>query len=159
MSRRPAGVLSVALLAAVTGVFVFIANWRSYWHLPSVMTDTSKVIGVFRTALVAVMLTIPVLKLVTAGGLMMLRRWAWAIAIPVLAFDVMYRAQAALKFYTYGSPGIIPRGNLGGTVVKTGSLWTSNAIAIIGLASLIVLMRKPIVEAFVGPSARDRKTA
>jgi hypothetical protein len=159
MPRRPIGILSVALLAIATGAFVIVSNWVSYAHLPSVIKGTADIVGTLQTVLITIMLAIPILKVIAAMGLLGVRGWAWALAIPVLAFDFIYRAQMALRFYTYGNPEIMPRPDLGGTVVKTGSLWPSHIIALISLASLAILMRKPTVEAFVRPGSRAERLA
>ena len=128
---------------------VWLNVWLNlhFWHqLPELFA----MIGAFWATLCVLCELIFIAKLFVAYGLLRVRSWARPIAIVVLTADFVFRASGAITiflvdaFVPYVPPPPMPEGSF----TMVGYLWPSYIIAIISIASVLVLIQKPIKNLF-----------
>ena len=144
----------VAYLAAATGVFVILRSWSSYSHFFPTLRDTWSLAGPLTALEIGVLLLIPIIKLIVVLGLMRLKRWAWTVLFTALTLDIALTAIAGAKMYAYQRSGTGPPPSNGGAIVETVSMWPAYIIAVINLASLIILLQPSVRARFNSASKR-----
>ena len=106
-----------------------------------------------------------IFKLIASYGMFKLQSWGRILAIYVLSADFLLRLAAFINVLTYPSrhPEMIQRYNEmksmpGHVSVETGSLIPSYIIGLLSLASVIVLITRPVKERFVRAPAEAQKS-
>ncbi|MFC1453723.1 hypothetical protein ACFLQL_00935 [Verrucomicrobiota bacterium] len=117
-----------------------------FWHqLPELFA-----IGAFSATLCVLFELVFIAKLIVAYGLLRVRSWARPVAITVLTADFVFRAAGAITIFLFDA--FVPPTPLPpipeGTMFIEIPLWPSYVIAIISIASVFVLIQKPIKNLF-----------
>lgn len=137
----------VACGTVATGLFVLFrfglpSHWRFFTHL----SRSVEMAGPFYTAAGAVVMLIPILKLVAGVGLFRNNRWAWFSTIALLTTDFAFRAAGAINMSLialFVPPAPLPPQPEGSVTIVI-RYWPSYVIGIISIASVLVLIQKPI---------------
>lgn len=140
----------VACVTAATGLFVLVPGWRSHFHFWTHPLQSVASLDPFYSVLCFVVMVIPILKLVAAVGLFRNKHWAWFSGIAVLTADFVLRANVAITMFLIDAlvPPTPPPPMPEGGVTMVIPLWPSYVIAIISIASVLVLIQKPIKNLF-----------
>ena len=150
----------IGLLTLVTGLYAIRPVWQPhthvwlhlssnafFWfHLPELFHRSGVYVGI----LVILFEIVLIAKFAVAYGLFRVRPWARSIAIAVLTADFVFRAAGAvtmLLITAFISP-MPPPSATEDSVTMVVPMWPSYVIAIISIASVLVLIQKPLREHF-----------
>jgi len=150
----------LGLLTLVTGLYVIRPVWQphvdmwfhlrshasSWLHLPEIFRMCGARIAILCIAFQAILIA----KFVVAYSLLRLRPRARFVAIAVLTADFVWRASGALTMFMIAAfvPPTPPPPMAEGGVTMTYSILPSYVIAIISIASVLVLIQEPIKALF-----------
>ena len=142
----------LGLLSLATAFYEVCPLWqlRSHVYLWHQLPEHFAMAGAFWATLCVLVELVLIAKLVVAYGLFRVCSWARPVAITVLTADFIFRANGAITMFLFDlfiSPmpeTPIPEG----TYTRVIYLWPSYVIAIISIASVLVLIQKPIKNLF-----------
>jgi len=144
----------LGLLSLATVLYEVCPLWQLrshiyFWHqLPELFAMA----GAFWATLFVLVELVLIAKLVVVYGLLRVYSWVRPVAITVLTADFVFRANGAITmlfdvFVPATPETLIPEG----TFTRIIYLWPSYLIAIISIASVLVLIQKPIRNLFAKP--------
>ncbi len=133
----------ISMVIAITAVWMIVRSRVSYIHPLRIMGGMPRA-GIVTTILLAIMMLIPLLKLVIAAGLWNGRGWAGNTAVPVLSLDAALWIVAGLHLYMAGrSTAYSPEAAAGGRVVEAArySMIPGYIVALASITCLVILLR------------------
>lgn len=141
----------IASVTIATGLFLVVPEWRYFVFFPRYSyMEMSSSIDSLLTVLGFIVMIIPIMKIIAGVGLFMGKRWAWLLAIAVLTFDFLIGLQAEVRMCIFGFNHhnlVIPESDTN-VVVEVISMWPTYIISIIAIASVLILIQKPIRKQF-----------
>jgi len=127
-----------AAIALATALWTILPDWRSHVFLYRGLRDYAQIAGVSITLSVVLFELALLAQLVSAFGLLCLRRWAWPLAVVSLSVLVLFPAMSAVRFL------LLPPPPSGETVAMTFSLLPSYLRAIANGIAVLLLFSKSV---------------
>ncbi len=123
------------VLARDSSVFISIYRWIAHGEL---LADCHPL---YIFLLFVFTPILPIAKVITGVGLMMTKPWSWTLTTVILIIDFIYRLVGHINAWTFHLryPELIEESE-GMTFEATYSMWPSTIIALISLASLVILL-------------------
>lgn len=132
--------------------FWFHLRWYViFWHYLPEHFARIGTLGTFTGTICALVELVLIAKLIVAYSLLRVCSWARPVAIMVLTADFVFRAASgALTLFLFDAflPATPETPIPGGSVTFEIPMWPSYVIAIISIASVLVLIQKPIKNLF-----------
>ena len=140
----------VAIATAATGLWYFVSRWFHYQNASQTLSETASIAGMWFAVVTGVMMLIPVLKVGVAVGLWRTHRWAWWVALFVLAVDSIILVSSVVRFHlaTTIAPGIDQAIASGATIVEVHSIWPTYFLAVVSVSCLLILLQKVVRKQF-----------
>lgn len=129
----------------------FHLRWYvQFWHYLQEHFARIWTSGIFTGTMCVLFELVLIAKLFVAYGLLRVYSWARPLAITVLTADFVFRASGALTLFLFDAflPATPETSIPDGSVTFEIPIWPSYVIAIISIASVLLLIQKPIKNLF-----------